>query len=148
MLTAIDYFTEWVVMAPCAKITSKHVAKFLLNNIIYSYGVAYELISDQGIHFKKEVTTLLEKYKIQHYKSSPYCPQANGVVEASNQNVQSIIEKMAKNYKDWPDKLPFFLWGYMTSTRTSIEATLHSLMYGMEIVPANRNSNIIPYSDH
>jgi len=69
------------------KITFKHVAKFLLTTSSAGDRVLYELIGDQGSHFKKEVTTLLEKYRIWHHKLSPYCPQAKGAVEAANKNV-------------------------------------------------------------
>ena len=34
------------------------------------------------------------------------------VVESANKNIIVIIKKMAKNYKDWPNKLHFALWGY------------------------------------
>ena len=43
-----------------------------------------------------------------------------------------IISKMTENYKDWPLKLHFALWGYRTSIRTSTGATPFSLVYGME----------------
>jgi len=76
------------------------MTKFLLNNIVYKYGVSHELISDKGSHFRKEVVALLKKYKIQHHKSSSYHPQANGAIEIANKNVKQIINKMARNYKD------------------------------------------------
>ncbi|KAL6313268.1 hypothetical protein AAG906_016077 [Vitis piasezkii] len=36
--------------------------------------------------------------------------------------------------RDWSEKLPFALWAYWTSFRTSIGATPNSLVYGMEAV--------------
>jgi len=68
----IDYFTKWVEVASYAKITSKHVVKFLLNNIICRNGVRREPRSDKGSHFRKEVVSQLKKYKIQHCKLPPY----------------------------------------------------------------------------
>ena len=41
---------------------------------------------------------------------------------------------MTGNCKDWPAKLPFALWGYRTSIRTSTGVTPYSLVYGMESV--------------
>ena len=41
---------------------------------------------------------------------------------------------MVETYRDWPDKLPFALWGYQTSIRPSTGATPYSLVYGMEAV--------------
>lgn len=134
VLVAVDYFTKWVEAASYAKITAKHVAKFIISNIICQYGIPHEMISDQGSHFKAEVEELFEKYKIQHHQSSPYRPQANRAVEAVNKTITTIIEKMATNYRDWPNKLHFALWGYRTSIRTATGATPYSLVYGTEAV--------------
>ena len=41
---------------------------------------------------------------------------------------------MVETYWDWPDKLPFALWGYQTSIGTFTGATLYSLVYEMEVV--------------
>ena len=82
-----------------------------MNNIICRYGVQHELIRDEGSHFKKKVVSLLEKHKIQHHKSHPCQPQTNGAIKAANENMQRITEKMAKNNKGWPDKLPFVIDG-------------------------------------
>ena len=41
---------------------------------------------------------------------------------------------MVETSRDWSEKLPFALWPYSTSLRTSIEATPYSLVYGMEAV--------------
>ena len=65
----------------------------------------------------------MEEYGIEHHKSSPYQPQANGAVEATNKNVKNIIAKMVVKYKDWAEKLLFALWGYRTSIRASTRAT-------------------------
>ena len=39
-----------------------------------------------------------------------------------------------KNYKDWHLQLPYALWGYRTSIRSSTGAIPYSLVYGMEAV--------------
>ena len=41
---------------------------------------------------------------------------------------------MTNTYKDCHEKLPFALWGYRTSVRTSTGATLYCLVYRMESV--------------
>ncbi|RDY14348.1 hypothetical protein CR513_00596, partial [Mucuna pruriens] len=41
---------------------------------------------------------------------------------------------MAVTYKDWHEMLPYALYGYRTSVRTSIGATPYSLVYGTEAV--------------
>ena len=96
--------------------------------------MSQEIISDNGSHFEGEVRRFMEEYSIEHLKSSPYRPQANGAVEAANKNVKNILAKMVVIYKDWAEKLLFALWGYKTSIRASTGATTYSLVYGSEAV--------------
>ena len=85
---------------------AKHVAQFL-ENIICQFGVPQEIISDNGSRFEGEVRRVMEEYGIEHHKSSPYRPQANGAIEVANKNVKNILAKMVVTYKDWAEKLPF-----------------------------------------
>ena len=48
--------------------------------------------------------------------------------------MKNVLAKMVVTYKDWAEKLPFALWGYGTSIRTSTRATPYSLVYGSEAV--------------
>ena len=41
---------------------------------------------------------------------------------------------MVETSQDWSEKLPFALWAYSTSFRTSTGVTPYSLVYGMEAV--------------
>ena len=86
------------------------------------------------MHFKGEVDTLLQRYGIQHHRSSTYRPQTNGAVEVANKNIKRILRKTIETSRDWSKKLPFALWAYRTSFRTSTGATPYSLVYGMEAV--------------
>ena len=95
------------------------MAWFIEDNIICWYGVPQEIISDNGSHFEGEVRTIMELYNIEHYMSSPYRPQTNGVVEVANNNIKNILSKMVVTYKDWAEKLPFVLGGYETSIHAS-----------------------------
>ena len=134
ILVAIDYFTKWVEATSYAKLNAAKVATFIRSHIICRYGVPHELISDRGVHFRGEVDTLLQRYGIQHHRSSAYRSQTNGAVEAANKNIKRILRKMIETSRDWSEKLPFALWAYRTSFRTSTGATPYSLVYGMEAV--------------
>ncbi|PKI51085.1 hypothetical protein CRG98_028514 [Punica granatum] len=81
-----------------------------------------------------EAITLASVTAKTHRNSSPYRPQMNGVVEATNKNIKKIIKKMTMNYKDWHKMLPFALLAYRTSICLSTGATLYSLVYSMEAV--------------
>ena len=134
ILVAINYFTKWVEAASYARLTSVKVASFIGSHIICRHGVPHELIFDRGSHFRAEVDTLLQIYGVQHHRLSAYRPQTNGAVEAGNKNIKRILRKMVETSRDWSEKLPFALWAYRTSFRTSTGATPYSLVYGMEAV--------------
>ena len=119
ILVAIDYFTEWVEAASYAKLTAARVAKFIRSHIICRYGAPHELISNKRVHFTGKVDILVQEYGIQHHRSSAYRPQTDGAVEAANKNIKRILRKMVETSKDWSEKLPFALWAYRTSFRTS-----------------------------
>ncbi|KAK5842268.1 hypothetical protein PVK06_004604 [Gossypium arboreum] len=78
------------------------------------------------------IAKVCSQFKIKHQNSSPYRPKMNGAVEAANKNIKKIVGKMTETYRDWHEKLPFALFAYRTSVRTSTRATPFSLVYGME----------------
>ena len=93
--------------------------KFIEKNLICRYGVPHHIVTDNGVQFQAETSKLLQRYGIEHHKSSPYRPQANEAVEAANKNVNRILSKMVKTYKYWSEYLPFALWGYRTTMHTA-----------------------------
>ena len=109
ILVAIDYFTKQVEVASYAKLTSTRVANFIKSHIICRYRVPHYLNSDKGAHFIADVETLLQKYGIQHHRSSAYRSQTNGAVKVANKNIKRILRKMVETFRDWLEKLPFAL---------------------------------------
>ena len=135
ILVAIDYFTKWVEAASFASVTKNVMAQFIKHNLVYWYGVPERIITKNGTNINNTmITELCKKFKIQHHNSSPYRPKMNGTVEATNKNIQKIIQKMTVTYKDWHDMLPFAHHGYHTSAQTSTRETPYSLVYGIEVV--------------
>ena len=108
---AIDYFSRWIEAESFGTLKAKQIAKFIEKSLICRYGVPHHIVTDNGIQFQAEIVELLQRYGIEHHKSSPYRPQANGAVEAANKNVKLILLKMVKTYKDWFEYLSFCFMG-------------------------------------
>ena len=72
---------------------------------------------------------MLQRYGVQHHRSSTYRLQTNGAVEAANKNIKRILRKMVETSRDWSEKLPFSLWAYRTYFRTSTGATPYSSIW-------------------
>ncbi|KAG8482790.1 hypothetical protein CXB51_024036 [Gossypium anomalum] len=135
IFVVIDYFTKWVEAASFANVTRTAVCRFLKKEIICRYGLPERIISDNATNLNNRMMKeVCEQFQIKHHNSSPYRPKMNGAVEAANKNIKRIIGKMTETYKDWHEKLPFALFAYRTSVRTSTGATPFSLVYGMEAV--------------
>ena len=79
------------------------------------------------------IEQLSQQFKVEHQNLVPYRSQMNGTMEAANKNIKKILVKMTDTYKDWHEFLPFALYAYHTSVRTSTSATPYSLVYGMEV---------------
>ncbi|KAA3462010.1 RNA-directed DNA polymerase [Gossypium australe] len=135
IFVAIDYFTKWVEATSYANVTKLAVSKFLKKEIICQYGMPERIISDNALNLNNStIPEVCSQFKIKHHNSSLYRPKMNGAVEAANKNIKKIVGKITKTYKGWHDKLPFALYVYRTSIRTSTRATPFSLVYGMVAV--------------
>lgn len=134
---AINYFTIWVEVASFVVLNYKKVAQFIRRNIICPCGLPCEIISNNGSHFQKEVSKLLQEFKVVHHHYLPYDPQTNGAVKVATKNVKLIFQKTMDTYKNWPDRLPDALWGYQTSVRISTRAILYSLVIQLVISRLN-----------
>ena len=103
IITATDYFTKWVEAVPLTVASGKIVSMFILNYIIYRYGVPSTIITDNGEKFKnKDLKELCSKLKITKHCSSIYFPQGNGQAEASNKIILKILHRTVyKSRRDW-----------------------------------------------
>ena len=118
------------------KAYSEVIAMFIMEHIIFRFGVPRRILIDNGTPFVgKEAKKLLEDYKIHHGMSTCYYPQGNGKIEAFNKTIIKILSKTVHKYAEkWHEFLPLALWAYRTSYRTSTGFTPFSLVYGFEAV--------------
>jgi hypothetical protein len=85
ILVVIDYFTKWIEANFYAHVTHKVVKRFIKKDLNCFYGLLIRLITDNAYNFNGKL--IVELYT----NSSPYRPKMNGVVKATNMNLQKII---------------------------------------------------------
>jgi len=72
---------------------------------------------------------------LRHDSSTPYYPQANGLVEAINKVlVVTIRQTIGIHRSNWHNMLFSVLWAYQTTVKSSTGFTPFQLVYGLEAV--------------
>ena len=75
----MDYLKRWVEVVALKYCNVEMETYFLFENVVTRFGFQMILMSNQGMHFlNKIIKTLVEYFKIYHYKCTPYHPHANG----------------------------------------------------------------------
>eukprot|EP00253_Pinus_taeda_P035591 PITA_35591 len=95
IILAVDYFTKWAEVMPTFSADGKTTAIFIFNHIISRFGVPQAIITDHGSHFLNiMMTELTDQLGLRHDSSTPYYPQANGLVEAINKVLVTMIQQI------------------------------------------------------
>ncbi|KAL0439242.1 UNVERIFIED_CONTAM: hypothetical protein Slati_2407200 [Sesamum latifolium] len=136
ILAATDYFSNWAEVVPLKEVKKENVADYIRTNIIYHYGVPRYIITDNGKPFRNSlIDKLCQKFGFKQRNSSMYYVAANGLAEAFNKTLCSLLKKVeAKSKRDWHERIEEALWAYRTTVRTPTQSTPCALVYGVEAV--------------
>ena len=72
IVVAIDYFSRWIEAESFGTLKARQMAKFIKKSLICRYGIPHHIVTDNGVQFQAKTTELLQRYSIEHHKSSPY----------------------------------------------------------------------------
>eukprot|EP00253_Pinus_taeda_P006717 PITA_06717 len=129
IILAVDYFTKWAEAMPTFEADGKTSTIFIFNHIIARFGVPQAIITDHGRHFRNVMMTeLTGQLGLCHDSSTPYYPQANGLVESINKVLVIMIRRII-------GFTPFQLV-YGLEAVLPIECKIPSLQMAIELLPA------------
>jgi hypothetical protein len=79
IFVAIDYATKWVEVKTLKTTTVVITTKFMYECILTKFGCPLILVTDQGVHFIKDIIKYLTNhFLLKHVNSKTYCFQGNG----------------------------------------------------------------------
>ena len=134
ILVVCDYGTKYPEAIPLKTIDAETVANALID-IFSRTGIPREILSDQGSNFMSAtIKHLCSLLHIKKLKTSPYHPQANGLVE----NFNGTLKKMLKCYsdetaKDWDKNIPYVLFAYREAKHETTGFSPFEMLYGRHV---------------
>ena len=100
ILVIIDHFSKFVWAFPTKNQKAITVAKILIEDIFYKFGIPESLHSDQGRNFESSVVKeICKKFGIYKSRTSPYHPQGNGMVERFNRTTFGLLRTLSEEKK-------------------------------------------------
>ena len=134
ILVVCDYGTKYPEAIPLKTIDAETIANALID-IFSRTGIPREILSDQGSNFMSAtIKHLCSLLHIKKLKTSPYHPQANGLVE----NFNGTLKKMLKCYsdetaKDWDKNIPYVLFAYREAKHETTGFYPFEMFYGRHV---------------
>ena len=134
ILVIKDALTRYVEIVPIKAKNELVIAKELVEKIYCRHGAPAILISDNGTEFinelMKQICVLLNIGRI---STTPYHPQANGLVEQHNATLKSMLAVYVNRFQDdWDLYLPHVAYAYNTTISTATGFTPFCMLYGRE----------------
>jgi transposase InsO family protein len=121
---------------PLRRMAHCEVIDFILEHIVYRFGIPQTLTTDQGPSFMaRQFKEFASSLGIKMLISLPYYAQANGQEEASNKILIGLIKKkIEEKPRRWHEVLMEALWAYRVSKHGAIKTTPFELVYDQEVV--------------
>ncbi|GKT30058.1 hypothetical protein ADUPG1_001365, partial [Aduncisulcus paluster] len=110
LVVMVDCFTRWTEIVPTKRATAKAAADALISGIFGRFGLPRCIRSDRGTQYVNGmISELYKKLGVTPHKVLPYHPQANGIVERTNQEVirhMRIAAMRIGDNEEWEQLIP------------------------------------------
>lgn len=134
LITMIDRLTRWPEAIPTDEITAEVVAKAIYEQWISRFGCPQTITTDQGRQFESQLFTYLTRIMgIEKTRTTPYHPQANGIVERWHRSLKAALKARLSAHTTWIEELPTVLLGLRAALRNDTHTSAAELTYGYNL---------------
>lgn len=133
VLVVVDYFSRYYEIEIMRSTTSEKIIESL-EGIFMIHGLPLSVTSDNGPQFiSSEFERYLERCRIEHKKTTPLWPQANGEVERQNRSLLKRMRIAQAKGKQWKEEVRKYLIAYRSTPHTTTGVSPAKLLFGRKI---------------
>jgi transposase InsO family protein len=136
ILVIMDHFTRWQDAIALPDATASTVASTLDERIFAYLGLPECIHSDQGTQFEGQLMEeLCQLWGINKTHTTPYHPQANGMVERNNRTLGDALRTLLlkRGQEEWDLLLPQIMRAFRGTPHTITKETPNNMMFGREL---------------
>ena len=135
ILVVVDYYSRFYEVAILRKTTSADVIK-AISPMFSRFGIRHSMRTDNGPQFvSDEFEKFLAANGVDHRKTTPLWPQANGEVERQNRSLLKCLQIAQVEGKDWRREWTKSLMAYRSTPQATTGTTPFFMMFGREMRP-------------
>jgi hypothetical protein len=137
VLAFIDAFSKFLVAVPLRDHQASTFVDTFTKKVAVQYGLPSELVTDGAPEFRSRLQNELFKiYGVSRHVTTPYRPQANGMIERIFRTIRPMLATLARRCPtNWDMYLPLVVHAYNTAYHVSISETPFYLMFGRDPAP-------------
>ncbi len=131
-MIVMDYHSRYSIVAPLRTKEAEEVAQALIRNVIMVYGPPKKLLTDNGGEFKNKVLNeICQALRVKRKFTSPYNPQADGMVERFNRTLLRMLAcYIEPNQRNWDLIVPMVVYAYNTTSCNAHGLTPFEVIFG------------------
>ena len=133
LLVTVDYHSRFFEV-DILRSTSSTIVIEKLQAHFARHGLPTTLRSDNGPQFvSSEFSEFLHDHGIQHQKTTPYWPRANGEVKRQNRTILKALQIAQLESKPWRTELHKLLVAYRTTPHSATGRTPSELLFNRQV---------------